>query len=152
MKKTSKFQKLRPTPSIVKNALFNILGDINGLVFYDLFAGTGQIGLEAEKRGAEVIYVEINGKNVEKIRKKAKGKVIKGDVLRVLKKLKPKPDIIFADPPYAFDKYQILIEMCLEVLNEGGIFILEHDKRKNFDADEVRIYGDTALSFWRKET
>ncbi|MDQ7082793.1 MAG: RsmD family RNA methyltransferase [Aquificota bacterium] len=51
MKKTRNRWSLRPTSSLVKNALFNILGDIEGLTFLDLFAGTGQIGLEAERRG-----------------------------------------------------------------------------------------------------
>ncbi len=150
MKKTRKVQKLRPTSSLVKNALFNILGDIEGLYFVDLFAGTGQVGLEAERRGARVIYVEKNPARVEEIKKRAKGKVIRGDALRVLERLEEQPDIIFADPPYNFDRYKALIEKSLRALSPGGLFILEHDKRKRFDADEERRYGDTVLSFWRK--
>ena len=150
MKKTRKVQKLRPTSSLVKNALFNILGDIEGLYFVDLFAGTGQVGLEAERRGARVIYVEKDPKRVEEIKKRAKGKVIRGDVLKVLERLEEQPDIIFADPPYNFDMYKALIEKSVRALSPGGLFILEHDKRKSFDADEERRYGDTVLSFWRK--
>jgi len=150
VKKTRRVQILRPTSSLVKNALFNILGDIEGLVFLDLFAGTGQIGLEAERRGAEVIYVEKNPKQVFEIRKMAEGKVIKGDALKILDRLGIQPDIIFADPPYAFENYKILIEKAMRVLRPGGLFILEHDKRKSFGADEERVYGDTDLSIWRK--
>ncbi|WP_457600590.1 RsmD family RNA methyltransferase [Hydrogenivirga sp.] len=150
MKKTRRVQRLRPTSSLVKNALFNILGDIEGLVFLDLFAGTGQIGLEAERRGAEVIYVEKNAKQVEEIKKRSSGRVIKGDVLKVLDRLDVQPDIIFADPPYGFERYKTLIEKCLSRLAPGGVFVLEHDKRKRWGADEERTYGDTVLSFWRK--
>jgi len=135
---------------MVKNALFNILGDIEGLVFLDLFAGTGQIGLEAERRGAEVIYVEKNPRRVAEIKKRARGKVIRGDSLKVLEQLNVQPEIIFADPPYNFELYKLLIEKALSILAPEGLFILEHDKRKEFEADETRLYGDTALSFWRK--
>ncbi|RLJ71158.1 16S rRNA (guanine(966)-N(2))-methyltransferase RsmD [Hydrogenivirga caldilitoris] len=151
MKKTRRVQKLRPTSSLVKNALFNILGNIEDLAFLDLFAGTGQIGLEAERRGAQVIYVEKNPSRVLEIKKKAKGKVIRGDALKVLDRLDIQPNIIFADPPYNFEEYELLIHKSLKALAPGGLFILEHDKRKEFQADEVRIYGDTALSFWRKK-
>ena len=149
-----KLEYLRPTKSIVKNAIFNILGDIEGLTFVDLFAGTGQIGLEAEKRGAKVIFVEKNKKLAQEIRKKTKkGKVITGDAFRFLKNLKEEVDIIFADPPYKMsDKdYKLLIELALKKLRNGGVFILEHDKRKKFEADEERIYGDTVLSIWLKK-
>jgi 16S rRNA (guanine(966)-N(2))-methyltransferase RsmD len=150
VKKTRKIRNLRPTSSLVKNALFNILGDIEGLVFVDLFAGTGQIGLEAERRGAQVIYVEKNPKRVSEIRRRAKGKVLKGDVLRVIEKIEPPPSIVFADPPYSFDQYKLLIEKALAVLEPGGILVIEHDKRKSLGAQEERVYGDTVLSFWRK--
>ncbi len=135
---------------MVRNALFNILGDIEGLLFLDLFAGTGQVGLEAERRGAQVIYVEKNPRRAADIKKKAKGRVIRGDSLKVLEQLKVQPEVIFADPPYNFELYKPLIEKALAVLASGGLFILEHDKRKEFSADETRLYGDTALSFWRK--
>ncbi len=150
MKKTRRIQKIRPTSSLVKNALFNILGDIEGLVFLDLFAGTGQIGLEAERRGARVIFVEKNPKLAEEIRKKTRGKVIRGDVLKILGKLDLKPDVVFADPPYAFERYKELIKEVMNVLEPGGVFVLEHDKRKRFGAEEERTYGDTVLSIWRK--
>ncbi len=151
MKKTRKVRKVRPTSSIVKNALFNILGDIEGVTFLDLFAGTGQIGLEAERRGAKVIYVEKNPRQALEIRKKAKGKVIRADAVRILDKLEEEPEVIFADPPYGFEGYKLLIDKALRVLKPGGVFILEHDKRRSFGADEERTYGDTVLSFWRKE-
>ncbi|MFN3870057.1 MAG: RsmD family RNA methyltransferase [Aquificaceae bacterium] len=151
MKKSSGKQRLRPTSNMVKQAIFNMLGDIEGFTFFDLFAGTGQIGIEAEERGAKVIFVEKNPKFAEKIRQKAKGKVIISDVLRFLEGTDLRADIIFADPPYSYKFYDKLIELSLKNLKEGGIFVLEHSKKLNFPSDKRKIYGDTALSVWRKE-
>jgi len=142
---------LRPTQSLVKNALFNLLGELEGLSFWDLFAGTGQIGLEAERRGAKVTFVERHRRRADEIRKKTKGRVYAEDALRFLKRTKEKAHVIFADPPYDYGQYEKLIKLALEKLEEGGAFILEHDKRKSFGAPEERRYGDTVLSIWVRE-
>ena len=156
-KKRRKATDLKPTTGLVKNALFNILGDVSGLDFLDLFAGTGQIGLEAERRGANVSFVELHRKRAEDIKKKTKGKVYTGDVLRVLPKLK-RFDIIFADPPYDYEKYKQLLKEVSQHLNEGGLLIVEHFKKvdlkpltpSGLELEEERTYGDTVLSFFRK--
>lgn len=140
---------LRPTSSLVKNAIFNILGDISGKTFIDLFAGTGGVGLEAERRGAKVIFVERDPRLVREIQARSGGKVVRADSLRYLRTQKEKADIIFADPPYSFRDYRKLISLCLERLSPDGIFILEHDRRKEFPCDQRKEYGDTALSIWR---
>jgi len=158
MKRKKSFKSLKPTTGLVKNALFNILGNIRGLEFLDLFAGTGQIGLEAERRGAKVNFVEIHKKRAEDIKRKTKGKVYTGDVLKVLPRL-GKYDIIFADPPYAYDKYKELLKEAIEHLNEGGLLIIEHFKKvdlkpltpEGLEFEESRTYGDTTLSFFRKK-
>ncbi len=156
-KKRKGFKDLKPTTGLVKNALFNILGNVSGLDFLDLFAGTGQIGLEAERRGANVTFVEIHKKRLEDIRKRTKGKTYLGDVLKVLPRL-GSYDIIFADPPYSYDKYKELLRLSLEHLNEGGLLIVEHFKKvdlkpftpKGLEVEEERTYGDTVLTFFRK--
>ncbi|MFN7065057.1 MAG: RsmD family RNA methyltransferase [Aquificaceae bacterium] len=151
MEKSSRKQKLRPTSNLVKQAIFNMLGDIEGLIFFDLFAGTGQVGLMAEERGTEVIFVEKDPRSAERIRQKTKGKVIMGNSLKFLENTNIRPDIIFADPPYSYEFYDKLIELSLKILKNGGIFILEHSKKLDFSAEKKKIYGDTALSIWRKE-
>ncbi|MEN3029052.1 MAG: RsmD family RNA methyltransferase [Aquificaceae bacterium] len=151
MKKASRKQKLRPTSQLVKQAVFNILGDIEGLTFFDLFAGTGQVGLMAEYRGAEVIFVEKSPKLAGSIRRKTGGQVFTMDVLNFLKSTESMADIIFADPPYAYEKYEELIDLSIKKLKEGGIFILEHSNKLEFGAPKKKVYGDTALSIWRKE-
>src|SRR5947209_5066116 len=64
-------QSTRPTSDLVRESLFNILGEsVEGLVVVDLFAGTGALGLEALSRGAErAIFVERNRENVALIRR-----------------------------------------------------------------------------------
>ncbi len=150
MKKSSRKNLLRPTSSVVKQAVFNMLGDIEGMLFIDLFAGTGQMGFMAMERGANVIFVEKNRKFAQTIKEKG-GNVVISDAVRFLEYLKDKPDIIFADPPYDYENYQKLIDLAVDRLNSGGFFILEHRKSKKFGAEKVRTYGDSALSIWRKE-
>ncbi len=135
---------------MVKQAVFNILGDIEGKLFIDLFAGTGQMGFMAMERGAEVIFVEINKKFANLIRQKG-GRVVSMDAIKFLETFESLPDIVFADPPYNYENYQKLIELSLKKLAKGGIFVLEHRKGQNFGAEKVKTYGDTALSIWRKE-
>jgi len=151
-------KNLRPTSNLVKQALFNILYDVSDVYFADLFAGTGEIGLTALKKGAKfVIFVEKDKKRAEQIKKKVSReyknyKVYTSDVIKFLKSYKGELfDVIFADPPYNYRDYKKLIELSLKKLKEGGTFILEHRSGLHFGADEERKYGDTTLSFWRKE-
>jgi 16S rRNA (guanine(966)-N(2))-methyltransferase RsmD len=151
MEKARRKKEIRPTSSLVKQAVFNILGDIRGSLFLDLYAGTGQMGLMAEERGAEVIFVERNPKFAKEIKRKAKGNVIVSDALKFLVNFDREADVIFADPPYNYENYEKLIKLSLKVLKKGGIFILEHGKRIDFDAERKKVYGDTVLSLWRKK-
>ncbi len=149
---------LRPTSNKVKQALFNILYDVSEKSFLDLFAGTGEIGITALKKGASKVYfVELNKKRAFDIRKKTqnfrdKVKVFSKDALSFLKNTSEKFDIIFADPPYNYKKYDKLIELALNHLDKNGVFILEHRSNHKFGADDERKYGDTILSFWYKES
>lgn len=101
----------RPTSDQIKETLFNMLqGDVAGCYFLDLFAGSGQMGLEALSRGGEyAIFVENNRKaakciedniNFTKFDKSAR--LIVSDVISALYTLegKYKFDVIFMDPPY----------------------------------------------------
>ena len=105
MKKARRKQKIRPTSDLVKQAVFNILGDIEGLIFFDLFAGTGQT------RAGRMVNVRIKavGKHVPKgkpIASLESGKwtgpvpaVIEGEVLERNEELFDMPDLI-NDYPY----------------------------------------------------
>ena len=147
---------LRPTSAKVRQALFNILYDVSDLKFLDLFAGTGEIGLTALKKGAsKVVFVEKNKKRAKDISRKIENfknsKVYSMDAIKFLKSYKEDYfDVIFADPPYDYKQYDKLIKETLNILSRGGIFILEHRTGIDFGANEKRKYGDTILSFWRK--
>ncbi|NPA58190.1 MAG: methyltransferase [Aquificae bacterium] len=148
---------LRPTSAKVRQALFNILYSVEGDTFLDLFAGTGEIGITALKKGADkVVFVEKDRRRAGNIREKVKqfgdrATVVSRDAVSFLKNYRGKPfNVIFADPPYNYRHYDKLINGALEKLSEGGVFILEHRQGKHFGADEERKYGDTVLSLWRK--
>ncbi|MCX7760035.1 MAG: RsmD family RNA methyltransferase [Hydrogenothermaceae bacterium] len=157
---------IRPTSNKVVQAIFNILYSVKDKRFLDLFAGTGQVGITALKKGAsEVVFVELDreramdiSQNCRKLGYTEKIKIFPIDVLKFLDNEGDQVyDIVFADPPYDYKYYDKLIGQSLRVLRKGGIFILEH--RYNLDFKEKfpeglydeRVYGDTKLTFWRKE-
>lgn len=104
---------VRPTADRVREALFSILGDLEGLEVLDLFAGTGALGLEALSRGAaRVTFVEIDRQAHEVVRRNIDATVtdraevtelIKGEATRVVRSLalaERRFDLVFFDPPY----------------------------------------------------
>ena len=101
---------IRPTQDKVRKALFDILGDIEGLSFLELFAGSGAVGFEALSQGAKkVVFVEKDRKCIEKIEENlsvlvfSHSRVLALDALVAIKQLGKsgeKLDIIFLDPPY----------------------------------------------------
>ena len=102
-----KSKSIRPTTDRVKETIFNILArDVSGASVLDLFAGTGNLGLEALSRGAMLVdFVERSYNSIEVIKKnmkltKLKGNIIKKNALEYIKTSAFSYDIIFADPPY----------------------------------------------------
>jgi 16S rRNA (guanine966-N2)-methyltransferase len=163
---------IRPTADRVKKSLFDILHPITGKSFLDLFAGSGNVGLESLSRGASfAVFVERDIRLVEAIRKsldllgfRDRAEVIAADTERGLARLiqkKAEFDIIFADPPYD----QGLAAKTLQwlergdVLAESGIVVLQHSMRENPEGLPIRAmvvtdqrrYGDTVLSFLKGE-
>lgn len=101
----------RPTSDQIKETLFNMLqADVAGCYFLDLFAGSGQMGLEALSRGGEYsVFVENNRKaakcieeNIQFTKFDKEARLIVSDAVSALYTLegKYKFDIIFMDPPY----------------------------------------------------
>ncbi len=112
--KTAPGYNTRPTTDKIKETLFNcIQAEIPGSYFLDLFAGSGQIGLEALSRGAEyAVFIEKDKKAISCIEDNIvftkftkESRLITKDVLFALSELegKYKFDIIFMDPPYNKD-------------------------------------------------
>jgi 16S rRNA (guanine966-N2)-methyltransferase len=161
---------LRPTMDMVKNAIFNVLGDsVEGTQVLDLFAGVGGLGIEALSRGAaRCVFVEGDRrasqcieKNLEKTKLRG-GEVVNSDVFRWLHRCGADAvfDLMLADPPYAKQPGdrdftpELLGEPALRrALKPGGIFVLEHlpgaelPKGAGWECVRRKRYGATEVSF-----
>lgn len=127
----------------------------------DLFSGTGSISFEFASRGAQtVLAIElapVHHKFIEETARKLaldQLTVLKADVFRYLLKPVQSFDIIFADPPYDHPGLAELPDLVLQtnILNERGVFILEHPGNYSFTAhprfQEQRKYGGVNFSFF----
>ena len=156
--------RARPTTDFAKENLFNVLGnvvDFEGIDVLDLFAGTGSISYEFASRGAaSVTSVEINAVHYNFIRTTAKTygltniHPVKANVFLYLKSCAKKYDVIFSDAPYDLEGSEAVVDMVLEkgLLKEGGIFIFEHSKNKDFSShprfSRLRSYGSVQFSIF----
>ena len=124
---------IRPTTDKVKEALFSIIQfDIEGRRVLDMFAGTGQLGIEALSRGArQAVFLDADSRAVRLVRENLQlcgleGQVLQRDALTQLDGLGVF-DLIFLDPPYdsglAHEALQKIKEF--DILSEGGIIICE---------------------------
>jgi 16S rRNA (guanine966-N2)-methyltransferase len=161
---TPKGSDTRPTLGRVREALFSIIaGDIPGAVFYDLFAGAGAVGLEALSRGAEkAVLVESArepfrclSQNVEKLRYHDNAIAVFGDALRwPVPSHLPKPDIVFADPPYRRELIDRFVEKLVRApINKDALIILQTmssytPKSTALNHLRTATYGNTALNFY----
>ena len=159
-----KHQRARPTTDFAKENLFNVLGnrlDFEELEVLDLFAGTGSISYEFASRGAKAgTSVEINAVHYNFIRQTARDfgftalHPVKANVFLYLKSCAKKYDVIFSDAPYDLEGSEAVVDMVLEkgLLKEGGIFIFEHSKDKDFSShprfSRLRSYGSVQFSIF----
>lgn len=162
---------VRPTADRVREALFSILGDIDGAVVLDLFAGTGALGLEALSRGAaSATFVELDRQAHEVVRRNVDATVsdvnhatdlIKGDATRVVRSLalaERRFDLVFFDPPYdqTAELVRAMRSSLPTVCAPGALVVLEVATRHRdviASAAEAwggelqleRAYGDTVV-------
>ena len=126
----------RPTTDRVKESIFNIIQfDIEGRKILDLFAGTGQLGIEALSRGAESVTfvdqrtdaVRVIRENLELVGFVKQSKVIQSDSIAFISSDKEKYDVIFLDPPYDSGLLKKSLEIIAEfdILSDGGIIVCE---------------------------
>ena len=156
---------LRPTKAITRQAMFNIVGSrVRGAKVCDFYAGGGSLGIEALSRGAaSAVFVEQQATVLRFLRANVKGlpdaTVIRGDVLRVLKKLAGADfDLVFADPPYLHGLVQATIDRAAEfgILGPDGWFVAEHHRREmplapdGWEVTKQGTYGETTVSVLRR--
>ena len=127
----------RPTTDRVKEGMFSALQfEIEGRRVLDLFAGTGQLGIECLSRGAaSAVFVDRRPDAVKLIRENLKitelqdrARVVQGDSLEFLRPLREKFDIVLLDPPYDTGVLEEAVEQltAFDILNPHGIIVAEH--------------------------
>ena len=164
--KTPETYDIRPTTDNVKEAVFNIIQfDVEGRRVLDLFAGTGQLGIEALSRGArEAVFVDRDREAVKIVRENLKicglqAAVRQEDALSALRR-EEKFDLIFVDPPYDAGLYAEVLETIKSVdkLTDGGIIICEArrdeplpDLAAPYGRRKEYRYGKVKIAVYTKE-
>lgn len=167
---TPKNWDVRPTADRVKESLFNIIGSkIVGAQVLDLFAGTGNLGLECWSRGAEhIVFTDMSREslrlvqsNIAKCRAENETETLLGDAVQLIDRLYKKGarfDFVFADPPYNKGLVQKVIAALAQspLLNDGGYLVAEYSAHddigtlpENFELVRCETYGETKISFIR---
>ncbi len=166
--KTPQGMQTRPTADRVKEALFSIIQfDLPGARVLDLFAGTGQLGIEALSRDAkEAVFVDeredacaLVRENLKRTRLEGQGRVLHSDYQAYLSRCRERFDIIFLDPPYA----EVFLENALkriteiDILQSNGIIVTERPLGKpcpgeypGYTRSKDYKYGKTLLTLYRK--
>ncbi|MBO4251324.1 MAG: 16S rRNA (guanine(966)-N(2))-methyltransferase RsmD [Clostridia bacterium] len=156
-----KGEDIRPTSDNARESLFNILGDIKGADFLDLFSGTGAVGIEAISRGANVVFndrsresVALTKENLKKVG--AQGEVCSFDALAFIGSTRKRFDIAFLDPPYNSETAREFLGAVSKILKDGGVVVFEDEKPFTGVADglvltDVRRYGRAILHFFVKK-
>ena len=168
--------EIRPTADRLRDTLFNVLcaGNPAALAestWFDLYAGTGAVGIEALSRGARMVYfvesskaaAEVIAANLKSLEIASGFRIMKvevGKALRQLEALGSAADFVFLDPPYSMqDEYAKTLGALAEskLLRDRGIVITEHEKRfdpgdafGNLQRYRKLVQGDAALSFYRR--
>ncbi len=158
-------EDIRPTAAKVKGAIFNsIQFDIEGRNILDMFAGAGQLGIEALSRGAaKAVFVDLSREaikvindNLEHCKLKDNASVFNGDGLSYIKTTREKFDIIFIDPPYRNGLAQKALSLAVNVINDGGIIVCETDIKEelpetagNYTIAKQDNYSKTKLTIYR---
>ncbi|MGN0732642.1 MAG: 16S rRNA (guanine(966)-N(2))-methyltransferase RsmD [Emergencia sp.] len=161
---------VRPTSDKVKEAVFNIImNEVWDATCVDLFAGTGNLGLEALSRGAKKCYFGDNSResinliknNVKMCRAEDKSVIIAGDYSKTLGRINEKVDIFFLDPPYKDGLYENCLEIIdsLDLLSEEGIIVAEHGVRDyvpetvgNLEVVKERKYGKIMVTIYARKS
>ena len=167
--KAPKGMDTRPTMDQVKEGIFSAIQfEVEGRRVLDLFAGSGQMGIEALSRGAKsAVFVDMRDdackvvrENLCKTRLENHAKVVRSDYLSYLKTCRETFDLIFLDPPYA----EVFLENSLkciseiDILSDSGIIITERPYAKELPAEIPGLlryrdyrYGKAAVTIYRKE-
>lgn len=162
-----KDMSVRPTADMVKEAVFSIVQfDVPGRRVLDLFAGTGQLGIEALSRGArECVFVDNAPQSLALVRKNLalcgfSGEVVRVDARSYLARC-GKFDLVFIDPPYHAGLYDDVLDAVFQfdILNDGGIILVESmrgtalpEARAPYVRGRQYNYGKVSLTAYSRGT
>lgn len=160
----------RPTMDRVKESLFAMIqNSVQGSIVLDLFAGSGNLGIEAISNGAKLCYFnDINKECIKVINNNIKTFDITNqsvvlnkswnDALKYLHSLSLKFDLIFLDPPYKLDCLNEVIDTILEynLINENGLIICEVSSNYLKEQDNLveiknKKYGDKLIIIYKNK-
>jgi len=155
---TARGSATRPTAERVREAVFSILGPLEGALVLDLFAGSGALGIEALSRGAaHATFVERAPRALEALRANLdaleladRARVRAADAVTALR-ADDKYDLVFLDPPYAMAPAlaEALSRELPAALRAGARVVSESDRRAPLELAlplaRERRYGDTMI-------
>lgn len=158
---------VRPTTDKVKEAVFSAIQfDIEGRRFLDLFAGSGQMGLEALSRGAEsAVFVDSSAESVKICKENVistgfseQSKIIRNDALTFLSLTNEVFDFAFLDPPYGGGLLEKALTKVCEKMSDYGTVICEHppevvlpEKVGDFSVYKRYRYGKINVTTYKKD-
>lgn len=157
---------VRPTTDRVKEAIFSAIQfEIEGRTVLDLFAGSGQLGIEALSRGAKECYfadsaaqsIAVVKKNVEHTGFSERSHIVNMPFSAFLKSAKASFDIALLDPPYERRLIQKALPLLIPKMNDSGVILCEHEKdcklpQREGEWEIVRAlrHGTTSVTIYRK--
>ena len=166
--KPARHLDIRPATDRVKETIFNVLQariDFEKISVLDLFAGTGSLGIEAASRGAAKVIliddseesVELIEENIEILKCGDTCSAIETDAMRFIDTTKEKFDLIFADPPYAYEETRTIPQKVFAkgILKANGFLVIEHQKKLTFETSPdfniiiTKEFGNTTVTFFK---
>ncbi len=164
---TLKGDDVRPTTDKVKEAVFSAIQfELEGRHFLDLFAGCGQMGIEALSRGcATATFIDRSKASIKVIERnlsvtnlKQFAKVYNADAVNFINTTADEYDVVFLDPPYNKGILQEVMPLIAQRMKKTGVIICESalndeilQKYYKFTLDRQRTYGKIKISIYRHE-
>jgi 16S rRNA (guanine966-N2)-methyltransferase len=155
----------RPTSDRAKEALFSMLGSVEGTRVLDCFAGSGALAIEALSRGAaSAVLVERAGaavaairSNLDRVELADRADVRRADIRALLRRPDGTADLVFVDPPYSWEEEKVaaLLDQLAESswCAPGARVVLERPRRRppvalpgGWESSRRRTYGDTLVA------
>ncbi len=160
-------RSVRPTSDRVREAVFDVLGPLQGEQVMDVFAGSGALGLEALSRGAaRCVFIERDPRvctvlrlNISRLGFQEVSEVVSANFLTGLRMVDARGeryDVLFLDPPYSTSG-EVMAQVkpwLQQLLGDGAVAVVEGPKGTNLEVGLEKVfernYGDTCISMFRK--